>query len=285
MNLNFLAIPTSFLAALVFWAGLRYARKFPSKTAAWGGVLAGGVLAIPWATFAAYYLCDLSGAQWFYWFRALRFTELSAAFGGFLFGMLYERIKPRRAVLRHFTERFFAYLFAVLLWLPYLLPMSRPLDWTHFEDNWVNGVCLQSSPSTCGPACAATLLRAAGIDATERELAEEALTHAAGTETWYLARTMRRRGLAVKVCVNRGKPYLMPMPSIAAVRLRRMKGSKHFIVLFGKGPDGWIVGDPNEGRLVLAGEDLRENYDFSGCYIVVEVHNKHDAKNISPINF
>jgi len=254
----------------MFLAGLRYARKFRSTAALRFGASAGIVLAVPWAAFAAYYLWGFDGAQWFYRFRALPLSELSAGLGGFLFGILYERIKPRRLVLRHFAERFFAYLFSVMLWLPYFLPMFRPVDWEHMGDNWIDGVCLQSVSSTCGPACAATLLRAAGIEATERELAREALTHAAGTETWYLARAMRNRGLPVEIRLDRRRPYLMPAPSIAAVRLRKLEGTKHFVVLFGKSAAGWVVGDPNEGRLVLCGEDLLENYEFTGCYIIAK---------------
>ena len=40
------------------------------------------------------------------------------------------------------------------------------------ENRWQGEVCLQTTPWTCSPACAATLLRAHGIDATEQEMAE-----------------------------------------------------------------------------------------------------------------
>lgn len=50
-------------------------------------------------------------------------------------------------------------------------------------DRWSReGICLQTNPSTCTPACAATLLRQHGIDANEQEMAELCLTRQ-GT-TW-----------------------------------------------------------------------------------------------------
>ncbi|MBP88945.1 MAG: hypothetical protein CMJ64_19890 [Planctomycetaceae bacterium] len=45
------------------------------------------------------------------------------------------------------------------------------------KENWdVDGVCIQTTDNTCTPACAATLLRMHGIDATEAEMAELCLT-------------------------------------------------------------------------------------------------------------
>lgn len=44
------------------------------------------------------------------------------------------------------------------------------------EDRWQGEVCLQTTPWTCSPASAATLLRAHGIDATEQEMAELCVT-------------------------------------------------------------------------------------------------------------
>jgi hypothetical protein len=49
-------------------------------------------------------------------------------------------------------------------------------------DVWRDGICVQTTARTCTPACAATLLRSHGIEATEREMAELCLTRE-GT-TW-----------------------------------------------------------------------------------------------------
>ncbi|HCD03103.1 MAG TPA: hypothetical protein DER64_21530, partial [Planctomycetaceae bacterium] len=50
------------------------------------------------------------------------------------------------------------------------------------QDNWTDiGICLQTTPATCTPACAATLLRIHGISATEGEMARLCLTGPHGT--------------------------------------------------------------------------------------------------------
>jgi len=47
------------------------------------------------------------------------------------------------------------------------------------QDHWDKlGTCLQTTPATCSPAAAATLLRRYGIQASEREMAELCLTRA-----------------------------------------------------------------------------------------------------------
>ena len=65
------------------------------------------------------------------------------------------------------------------------------------HDQWDGGACLQSTPSTCGPASIATILRSLGFPASEREVARNAFTYAGGTEAWYLARYVRSQGLNV----------------------------------------------------------------------------------------
>lgn len=65
--------------------------------------------------------------------------------------------------------------------------------------SWVEGVCMQTHPATCGPAGAATLLREHGIEGSERELAALCLTRSDGTTMHGLY-----RGLLVK---TRGTPW------------------------------------------------------------------------------
>jgi len=267
LNLNLWVVPTSLLAIVLFWAGMKFSARAKSVGAVVLLVALSVILAIPWAAFAAYYFIELNGAQWYYRFRAIPSSEMTAALGGILFGFLRVRVKPKRKYLNEFVDRFIPLTFAVMLWMPYFLPMSRSVGRDYFEDQWSKGVCIQSNSSTCGPACAATLLKSAGIAATEKEIAIAAFTHAQGTETWYLARAMRKRGVTAEIYVDRRIPDNMRFPSIAAVRLMGTKGAKHFIVLFGKKDEGYIVGDPNEGRMTLTSEELRERYVFSGCYI------------------
>jgi hypothetical protein len=91
---------------------------------------------------------------------------ISAAF---LAGTLWNRSagKARRKLL-----------FVAALLLAAFLSVVRPLQGLPpvCEDRWSNTICLQSSPATCSPACAATLLGMHQIKATEGEMADLCLT-------------------------------------------------------------------------------------------------------------
>ena len=50
-------------------------------------------------------------------------------------------------------------------------------------ERWDGSLCLQTSPRTCTPACAATLLSLHGIDTTERDMAQLCLTRQG--RSWY----------------------------------------------------------------------------------------------------
>lgn len=73
-----------------------------------------------------------------------------------------------------------------LIW-PFLGTSPRCADvWS------VDGICLQTTPQTCTPASAATLLRLHGISATEQEMAELCLTRE-GTTWQGLYRGLKRK--------------------------------------------------------------------------------------------
>jgi len=77
------------------------------------------------------------------------------------------------------------------------------------KDNWTDiGVCLQTTPATCTPACAATLLRIHGISATEGEMARLCLTGPHGTN-WaglYHALKVKTNGTHLDVVILSGPP-------------------------------------------------------------------------------
>lgn len=128
---------------------------------------------------------------------------------------------------------------------------------------------MQSTPSTCGPASAATLLRAFGQRASERELAEEALTYQGGTENWYLARALRHRGLNVNVrIVTPGDSF--PAPSIAGVVLPG--GAGHFVAILDQSPLTITIADPLKGKMIVEKRRADQYYRFTGFFL--EVHSK-----------
>lgn len=139
---------------------------------------------------------------------------------------------------------------------------------TDMERRWNGDVCLQSSFSTCGPAAAATLLHAAGIEADEAELAELCLTRDTGTTLHGLYRGLKLKtdgtpwrvevvssldalaGCDTPVLINVGLPR-----NRAGIDPRYERdwgwvpGYLHSVVVFSFLPDEHVdIGDPAIGR-------------------------------------
>src|SRR5436190_14642264 len=195
----------------------------------WSLNIFGLVIAIPGILFAAYYLKILGEPTWLYQFRSIRFSELSASAAGFLAGLLHGRFSANERFRRIAGSWFFPGILALGLLVPYLKPILRPPIWKQFQDRWSEDVCLQTSESSCGPACAATLLRRLGKPATEEEIARTSFTSRNGTENWYLARTLRKRGLEVRFVFEADPNKPWPFPAIAGVRLPSSGNTGHFI--------------------------------------------------------
>jgi hypothetical protein len=113
-------------------------------------------------------------------------------------------------------------------------------------------------------------LRQLGKPATEKQLAQESFTSRSGTENWYLARALRRRGVQVRFRLEQDGNKPWPVPSIAGVRLPNSGGAGHFITILGRVGDKYIIGDPLEGRLVLSQPALEVDYTFTGFFMVLE---------------
>ncbi|MEK7269542.1 MAG: cysteine peptidase family C39 domain-containing protein [Planctomycetota bacterium] len=258
--MNPLFLPALALAFALFWAGRRAMRRCESARSR--ALLAGGsfVLGIPGFLMPLYYLHAFDGAAWFYEFRSIPFSELTAALSGLFAGALSGLLGGQA------SEGFLAAVLAIGIAVPHLKPMISPLDASRLEDRWKDGVCLQSSPSTCGAASAVTILRTLGIEATEREIARECFTSLSGTENWFLARAFRRRGLCVSFRAGVGVPSDLRLPAIAGVRAG---GAGHFIALL-PGPGGRIVAaDPLSGRSEHSRAVLARAFDFTGFFMEV----------------
>jgi hypothetical protein len=156
---------------------------------------------------------------------------------------------------------------ALGVWRSYSPLIGGPPD--DLRNRWKGEVCLQSSFSSCGAAAAATLLRAAGIEASEAEMAGLCLTRSSGTTLHGLYRGLKLKtsGTAWRVEITGGSVGALRgsgTPVLLNVGLPRraegidpryqrdwgwLPGFKHSVVLFGFLPDGKIeVGDPAVGR-------------------------------------
>ncbi len=262
MNFNPLVIPALILALPLFWVGQALCERTPHRGARLALFTGAALAAVPAVLLAAYYLHVLDSNVWFYRFRSVRGVELAAAGAGLFAGVLSGATKRFRVFLR-------PPLLACLVLgiaLPHFKPMHQPLDLNLLSDRWDGDVCRQTTLSTCGPACAATILRHFGVAATEKELAAECHSSAGGTEVWYLARALRKRGLDVKFRCGDGLPPELPLPAIAGVKIG---GAGHVITILGRTPDGgMITGDPLHGRRKHSSGHLAKDYEFTGFFLL-----------------
>jgi predicted double-glycine peptidase len=254
MSLNPAIGPTFVLAALLFIAGRVAHRRIPR-----GALLAGLLLAVPWFVGCIFYLHVLGDPVWFYELRSLPWSELSFAGIGWLVGVLHERLGPENWQ----QHLLLPVVMLVLVMAPLAKQLLNPIRLTRLSGHCDGVVCLQTSPSTCGPASAATILRSLGEQATERDLAREAYTSNSGTEAWYLARALRQRGYKAYFVSTQTE---LPHPAIAGVRM----GGGHFIAVLSADQQQVTVMDPLTGTLTLAPEQMRQRYHFTGFFLVVE---------------
>jgi hypothetical protein len=260
---------TLVVALSLFCIGNRLARRLEPGLLSFLLVGTGVAAAVPGVVFASYYLKVLGEPIWLYEFRSLPFTELTAGGSGFFAGLLHGRYSDKPRFRRVAGRWFFPGVLLIGLLVPYVKPILRPARWDLFQDRWSDGVCLQTSESSCGPACAATLLKMLGMSATEKDLAREAFTSRSGTENWYLARAIRRRKMGVRFLLQTGTSQTWPFPSIAGVRLSSLGNSGHFITILGREGDKYIIGDPLEGRLTLSTSALESRYSFTGFFMLL----------------
>lgn len=268
--MNYWLIPTLLVALMLFGVGTRLAPRLKGWLQFWFVAGAGVLASVPAVVFAAYYLKVFNEPLWLYQFRAWPYTELTAGGAGFLAGLLHGRYSANAQFRRIAGRWFFPGALLLGLVIPYVKPILRPPRWGAFQDRWSEGVCLQTSESSCGPACASTLLRQLGKPATEKEIAQASFTSRSGTENWYLARALRQRGVKVRFRVIRDANIAWPMPSIAGVRLSSLGNSGHFITLLGQADDKVIVGDPLEGKVVLSKSALLDRYTFTGFFMQLD---------------
>lgn len=145
---------------------------------------------------------------------------------------------------------------------PLLAPTPRTTN------AWATGVCLQTTPSTCSPAAAATLLLQHGVVRTEGDLAEACLSTARGTGLLGLVGGLRRYappGMRVRVAeVPLEALDEIQLPAVVSVVLTPelhhrdtrfrddwgwIVGQPHSVVLYAIDVHGRaLVGDPANGR-------------------------------------
>jgi hypothetical protein len=164
--------------------------------------------------------------------------------------------------------------------------LGRPPD--GLMNRWKHSVALQTSPATCSPAAAATLLREHGITATESEMAALCLTTPRGTTALGLYRGLKLKAAGTSWDVE---PFQLDPaglrkldgPAVLNVRLDRGRGVdpryerlwgwtpgvSHTVVFLGFADDGKVdIGDPAIGREQWFEGDLRVLWHGEGLRLV-----------------
>lgn len=262
MGFNAVLFPTWALSLGFFFAGrwaVRTASGVWTKLAITIGML---VCAIPGLAFTLYYLHLFDDWLAFYQFRSISFIELTGSGVGFAAGGFSAWVERAGVWTR------VACLLGLLAWIcvPYLKPVLAPLDWDSLSDHWEQGVCMQSTAATCGPASVATVLRHLGLSSTEEELARECFSYRGGTENWFLARALRERGFAVTYRQRTGLSADIVAPAIAGVRIGT---AGHFIAILSFENGQIELGDPLIGRRSYALQELRDVYELTGFFMEI----------------
>ncbi|MDB6028223.1 MAG: peptidase bacteriocin processing [Verrucomicrobiales bacterium] len=275
--MNWFGLATLPLGFIAFAIGQRIARKTYSLSIQRLLLCGIALLALPGIIYAVYYLKILGEPIWLYRLRTIPGSELLASLAGFPAGWIQIRAMNRLPVSRLGKTFLIPVVLAVGLLLPHLKPLLRRLPVEDIPDQWRGDACIQSTASTCGPASAATVLRFLGIKSSERELAAESFTSASGTENWYLARSLRRRGMHTSFVLS--IPAEVSLPAIAGVRLGQFGDTGHFITLLDRKGDQLIYSDPMHGLSTNNLVDLKSEYQFTGFFLVIQLNGSEQKAN------
>ncbi|MDX1928933.1 MAG: hypothetical protein SFV81_20550 [Pirellulaceae bacterium] len=170
-------------------------------------------------------------------------------------------------------------------------PVLQPIQLAKLS-LWKGDVCLQSHESSCVPAAAVNLLHLHGMEFSERQLAEFALTSHYGTPPVgsFLAINQAVEGTAFQAAIQLKRPHLdanQPLPILAHVRFDqsiearprssglysrllqgiRARSDGHAIVIVERCAEGWVVVDPAAGRVVWSAEQMTECWSGEGVYL------------------
>lgn len=147
-------------------------------------------------------------------------------------------------------------------------------------DRWVDGLCRQSSTSSCSAAAAATILALDGIPTTERQMIQACLTHTDGTSMLGLYRGLRIKTqntgwvpMAMKYSTL--DPRALSFPAVITISLPGLPrgwkgiGNRHSVVARQLLPDGRIeIGDPFSGNQFMSEQEFNRCWNGDAIYLV-----------------
>jgi hypothetical protein len=161
--------------------------------------------------------------------------------------------------------------FQVSAW-PFLAPVLNRDELTNLKTRInADGVCLQNTDYTCGPAAAVTALRRLGFTAEEGEIARLCNTSTAlGTPPDILARALQRRyGAEGLICEYRAfrsvSELNQPGHTLALVKFAFLLD--HYAAVLEVGDTTITVGDPLIGKTTLTHDEFAKKWRFVGVVL------------------
>jgi hypothetical protein len=136
---------------------------------------------------------------------------------------------------------------------------------------WVDGICRQTSTSSCSAAAAATLLGLHGIRANEAEMIAACLTHVQGTTTLGLYRGLKLKTAGTALTVLADTPTKAtvdhwPLPAVITISLPGLQSGLlgnvgHSVVVMRANQNGsFDIADPFSGRQTWSRQELVAAY-------------------------
>lgn len=229
-------------------------------------IIAAMMLTVPAVLFASNYVLLIPYASWFREFHALPGAEISAGLVGGLLGVMFASAKLRPGPLNRSILLVFTVIVIALILTPFAKQLFFCLDYSSLRNEWLDGVCIQTSGYTCLPASTATVVRTLGGKLTEPQLARAVGTTCDGTEIWYFMRALRKRGYELQF--RHLKSFRdAPVPSVVGVEY---SSSGHAVALLRRDAGGVELGDPLNGRRYYKWSKLPGGYSPNGFCVVIK---------------
>lgn len=225
---------------------------------------------ILWLFFDFYYFHWYDDWAWLLEARSWRGIEFTIIFIGVFCALLQRNVNLKFKCRDPFSCHNGIALIFIIIIPSFIKPVLHHVE-PRWKKSWDQDVCLQTTPYTCGPASAATILRYFGINKTEEEISRKTWMTRHGTEPWRLARYIRRNGLKARFIPVPSQPADPPIPCIAGVRPLNDPLKGHFITVLDKTENTLTIGDPAGGRLKMTKEELFRIYRFVGFVIEVTI--------------
>lgn len=219
------------------------------------------LISLPAIFIDSYYFHVFDNSVLYIQFRSINnFEILNCLIWFSIWYLAWVTIKENK-ILRYLIYIIFIW---ILLIIPYVKPIIMPIETS--KNDWLNNVCIQSTPSTCWPCALATIFKYYWINSSEWEIAKNTFSSKTSTEIWYLIRYINNNWLKAKI-IQESNINKIPYPSILWTTLNTWEW--HFITLLWKKNQKIIIWDSLIWRRELSLDEFNAEYKLSSYSIFV----------------